>query len=97
MPYDAQPRFSPDGKRIVFVSDRSGGDNVWTMSLDKRDTVQVTKGNDNLYVSPTYTPDGEYIIASKNGGLGGAAKLWMYHVDGGTGVVLLPPATARAT
>src|SRR5713226_4233394 len=29
MAYDAQPRFSPDGKSVVFVSDRDGGDNVW--------------------------------------------------------------------
>src|SRR5690606_30642826 len=34
MAFDAQPRFSPDGEKIVFVSDRSGGDNVWTMRLD---------------------------------------------------------------
>ena len=27
--YDAQPRFSPDGRRIVFLSDRTGGENVW--------------------------------------------------------------------
>jgi Tol biopolymer transport system component len=87
--FDAQPRFSPDGKRIVFVSDRSGGDNIWVMSLDKKDTVQVTKGNNNLYVSPEWTPDGSYIVASKTGGLGGAAKLWMYHVDGGTGAQLI--------
>src|SRR5207302_1675559 len=26
--FDAQPRFSPDGRSIVFVSDRSGADNV---------------------------------------------------------------------
>ncbi|HEX9106652.1 MAG TPA: hypothetical protein VF832_05485, partial [Longimicrobiales bacterium] len=63
--YDAQPRFSPDGKRVVFVSDRSGGDNLWTMTLDGRDTLQVTKGNDNLYMSPAWTPDGRYIVASR--------------------------------
>ncbi|HEV8497539.1 MAG TPA: amidohydrolase, partial [Gemmatimonadaceae bacterium] len=63
LPYDAQPRFSPDGKSVVFVSDRSGGDNLWIMSLDKKDTVQLTKGNDNLYVSPTFTPDGKYVVA----------------------------------
>ncbi|HVX38741.1 MAG TPA: amidohydrolase family protein [Gemmatimonadaceae bacterium] len=92
LPYDAQPRFSPDGKRIAFVSDRSGGDNVWIMSLDKKDTVQLTKGNDNLYVSPEWTPDGQYIVASKSGGLGGTAKLWMYNVNGGTGVALVHDA-----
>src|SRR5690242_13727084 len=74
LPMDVQPRFSPDGKRIVFVSDRSGGDNIWTMSLDKKDTVQITTGNDNLLASPEYTPDGKYIVAAKSGGLGGAAK-----------------------
>ena len=36
LPYDAQPRFSPDGKRVVFVSDRSGGDNLWTMTNTTR-------------------------------------------------------------
>ena len=59
MAYDAQPRFSPDGKSIVFISDRSGGDNVWTMRLDGTDTTQVTQGNGNLYVSPEWTPDGQ--------------------------------------
>ena len=57
MAYDVQPRFSPDGKKIVYVSDRSGGDNVWILSLDGKDTTQVTKGNNNLYVSPEWTPD----------------------------------------
>ncbi|MEO8449905.1 MAG: amidohydrolase family protein [Gemmatimonadota bacterium] len=87
--YDAQPRYSPDGKRIVFVSDRSGGDNVWILSADGKDTVQVTKGNDNLYMSPEWTPDGQYVVASKSGGLGGPAKLWLYNVNGGTGVQLI--------
>lgn len=97
MAYDAQPRFSPDGKQVVFVSDRSGGDNVWIMSLDGKDTTQVTKGNNNLYVSPEWMPDGKYVVASKAGGLGGGAKLWMYNVEGGSGVALTsqpapPPA-----
>jgi Tol biopolymer transport system component len=95
--FDAQPRYSPDGKRIVFISDRSGGDNVWIMSLDGRDTTQVTKGNDALMLSPEWTPDGKYIVASRSGGpLGGAAKLWMWHVDGGSGIQLISqPATIK--
>ena len=99
MAYDVQPRFSPDGKRVVFVSDRSGGDNLWIMSLDGKDTLQLTKGNTNLYVSPEWTPDGQYVVASRSAGLGGAAKLWTYHVEGGNGVALTatpaPPPTLK--
>ncbi|MFK8103612.1 MAG: TolB family protein, partial [Saprospiraceae bacterium] len=29
--YEVQPRFSPDGKRILFTSDAGGGDNIWYM------------------------------------------------------------------
>lgn len=80
MAFDAQPRFSPDGQSIVFISDRSGGDNVWTMRLDFTDTTQITQGNTSLYFSPEWLPDGEHIIVSRAGGLFGAAKLEMYHV-----------------
>ena len=83
MAYDAQPRYSPDGKKIVFVSDRSGGDNVWTISTDLKDTTQITQGNGGLVVSPEWTPDGSYIVVSRVGQLlGGAHKLQMYHADG---------------
>ncbi|MHB8838330.1 MAG: amidohydrolase family protein, partial [Gemmatimonadaceae bacterium] len=95
MAYDAQPRFSPDGKRIVFVSDRSGGENVWLMNADGKDTVALTTGNTNKYVSPEFEPDGKYVVVSRSGGTFGTAKLWMYHVDGGRGVPLsMTPAPA---
>ena len=53
---------TPDGKTIVYVSDRTGGYNLWTISLDKKDTVQITTGNTQSYQSPAWTPDGKYII-----------------------------------
>lgn len=97
MAYDMQPRFSPDGKKVAFISDRSGGDNVWIMSLDGADTTQVTQGNGNLHVSPEWTPDGEYIAVSRAGGLGGAHKIHMYHIRGGSGFQLVrEPATLKA-
>jgi imidazolonepropionase-like amidohydrolase/Tol biopolymer transport system component len=88
MAFDVQPRFSPDGKKVVFVSDRSGGDNVWTLSLDLKDTTAVTQGNGNVYYSPEYSPDGKYIVVSRAGSVFGAAKPQMYHVDGGGGLSL---------
>jgi Tol biopolymer transport system component len=97
MAFDAQPRFSPDGDRIVFVSDRSGGQNLWTMAVDGSDTTQVTEGDRNAYQSPTYSPDGRYIVGTRQGG-GGQGKLWMYHVEGGSGVALIDePANLRTT
>jgi Tol biopolymer transport system component len=95
MAFDAQPRFSPDGKRIVFVSDRSGGDNVWTMALDKTDSVQMTQGNNNLYVSPDYSPDGQYIVVSRSGGLGGVSRLYLLHTDRRAALTLLPPGPLK--
>ncbi len=87
--FDAQPRFSPDGNRIVYISDRSGAENVWVISTDAVDTLQITKGKQNEYASPEWTLDGDYIVASKVDGLFGPAKLWLYHVDGGTGTALI--------
>src|SRR5918992_3753820 len=43
MAYDAQPRFSPDGKRVVFTSDRDGGDNVWHLYLPTKRPKQITQ------------------------------------------------------
>jgi Tol biopolymer transport system component len=87
--FDAQPRFSPDGRRVVFVSDRSGGDNVWIIDLATKDTTQVTRGNNALYVSPVWTPDGDYIVVSRSTSTFGAAKLHLFHVDGGQGLPLI--------
>ena len=95
MAFDAQPRYSPDGKKIVFVSDRSGGENLWLMGADGKDTTALTTGNINQYISPVWSPDGKYIVTSRSGGTFGTAKLYMYHVDGGKGVQLTSnPATA---
>src|SRR5262245_24705030 len=91
MAVDAQPRFSPDGKRIVFVSDRKGASNLWIMSLDKKDTVQVTRERSQSFDSPEWSPDGKYIIGSRGN------NLMMYHVEGGSGTQLgAPPPDANA-
>ncbi len=88
--FESQPRFSPDGSEIAFVSDRSGGQNLWVLSADGSDTTQITRGNDNLYTSPEWSPDGEYLVASRTfSPLGGAAKPWIFHRDGGSGIALI--------
>src|SRR5438093_1836229 len=93
MAYDAQPRFSPDGKWVAFTSDRDGADNVWIINVASKQTKQITKGRANRYRSPEWTPDGNYIVVSRAASSIGASKPWMYHRDGGGGVQLVRDPT----
>ncbi len=89
--FDVQPRFSPEGGRIAFTSDRGGGDNLWTMSVDGNDLQQVTKEDFRLLNGPAWTPDGEYLLGRKHFTSTrslGAGEVWMYHISGGAGLQL---------
>lgn len=85
MSFETHPRFSPDGKKILFTSDRSGSDNIWYIDTEKKDTVQLTKDRTDDFPAAVWTPDGNYIIASKGRRI---HKLWMYHKNGGGGIQL---------
>src|SRR5687768_15988152 len=54
--YEMQPRFSPDGKRIAFASDRDGLTNVWTMEVSGKDLRQVSKEKEREVSNPAWTP-----------------------------------------
>ena len=90
--WEVQPRFSPDGSRIAFTSDRSGGDNIWIMNTDGSDMRQVTDESFRLLNQPSWSPDGRYIIAKKHFTTersAGTGEIWMYHVSGGGGVAVV--------
>lgn len=90
--YDQQPRWSPDGARIAFVSDRAGGDNIWIMNSDGSNKQQLTKEDFRLLNQPSWSPDGRYIVAKKHFTTArslGTGEVWLYHIDGGVGVLLV--------
>ena len=92
MPWEIQPRFSPDGSQIAFTSDRGGGDNIWIMNADGTGARAVTDESFRLLNNPTWSPDGRYIAARKHyttGRSAGVGEIWMYHVLGGDGVRLV--------
>src|SRR6266446_6605238 len=86
MAFDSQPKFSPDGKWIAFLSDREGSENIWIMHPDGAGVKQVSKDPNNEFTSPSWAPDGKYIFVSKAQFGIGSSEIWMYHVDGGSGV-----------
>lgn len=91
MAWDVQPRFSPDGSEIAYTSDAGGGDNIWIMKADGSDARQLTDETFRLLNNPSWSPDGEYIVARKHfterRSLG-SGEIWMYHTGGGKGLQL---------
>jgi TolB protein len=58
---DAYPVCSPDGKTILFQSDRSGTSEIYTMNIDGTNQKQLTFNavNDD---TPVWSPDGKKIV-----------------------------------
>ena len=87
--FDMQPRFSPDGTRIAFSSDRDGLWNIWTVAADGKDARQISKEKKWFVNSPTWGGDGSYIFARrhfvKERSLG-AGEIWMFHANGSEGL-----------
>jgi len=94
--FESQPTYSPDGKMIAFLSDRSGVENLWVANADGSNPRAISKDqktNDRpqIMVSPAWTPDGQFIIVSKSRPPEpGTFGMFMYHRDGGTGVRIGP-------
>src|SRR6201987_1026175 len=43
MGFNSQPRFSPDGKKITFLSDRGGSENIWIADADGSSPKQLSQ------------------------------------------------------
>lgn len=91
IPFEIQPRYSPDGKYISFTSDAGGGDNIWIMKTNGSEAKQVTKEDFRLLNNAVWMPDSNYLVARKHFTSGrsmGAGEMWQYHITGGSGTQL---------
>jgi Tol biopolymer transport system component len=67
---DSSPQFSPDGTSLVFVSDRTGYDELWRATADGRNETALTNMRERSVGSPRWSPDGTRIafdVVSKDG------------------------------
>ena len=81
---EEEPWFSPDGKSIAFVSDRSGSDEIWLCDADGSNSVQLTSfGGAASVLHPRWSLDGGDIGFSAAPVISGqtAQKVYIYLVS----------------
>lgn len=82
--------FSPDGKYIAYISDRTGETEVYLQDVEKSEPVQLTKGNDTYIRSLTWSPDSKTLLYTdrKN-------RLVSLSIPAGTKTVLMTNPSAE--
>lgn len=87
--FDAQPRFSPDGKSLAFVSDREGPPGLWIAEANGQHARKFMAG---AHLSPAWSPDGRCIAALKRSERLGetSGDVMLYCPESGGGVKLGP-------
>jgi dipeptidyl aminopeptidase/acylaminoacyl peptidase len=63
---DTQPRWSPDGTKLAFVSDRSGSKQIWLIDVQGGEPWQLTKHAADVF-EPAWSPDGKRLAFVANG------------------------------
>jgi tricorn protease len=76
--HDKAARWSPDGRKIAFLSDRSGEDELWLVNQDgSGPPEQLTTGGQAMRYSPAWSPDGKRLAFSDKEG-----RLWVLTLAG---------------
>ena len=73
------PRFSPDGRHVIFSQTQGGYSSLYTMDLKNHAIVRLTN-SPAIDTSPCYSPDGNYIVF--NSDRGGKRELYIMNSDG---------------
>ena len=76
---DWAQQISPDGKRVAFLSGRSGGNAVWVCDFDGRNCTRLTDQPSGFL---RWSPDGQWIAYTFHGG--GNSDIYVVSAEGGT-------------
>ena len=94
MAYDVHPTYSPDGSKILFISDRTGSDNAYLLDLPSMEITQMTEESTENMVNGDWSPAGELFVVAKGRR---NFKLQVMHEDGGQGATVVDePSNLKA-
>lgn len=79
---DHSPHVSADGKKVAFVSKRTGTEEIWTSNIDGSGVRQVTTMNGPATGSPRWSPDGSKIAFDSRAA--GNGDVYIIDAAGGT-------------
>ncbi len=88
--WDTQPRFSPDGQQLAFVSDRGGNETVWVARADGTEPRLVVDEKVARATEPAWLDDEWLVVRRRTVDTRsiGVTELWQFHVTGGKGFAL---------
>ncbi len=98
--FASQPRYSPDGEQLVFVSDRSGEDNLWLANADGSGLTQLSKRSDGELISPAWSKDGQTIYVSQLPSRrtnSANVEIWAYPINDNTPELVETPNMGRGS
>ncbi len=89
--WDATPRYSPDGTRLLFASDPTGSDQIWVMPAAGGTPRQVTQEGIYQYLQPAWDPSGDFILSLRETRPFAPSDWVMVNLGGGQGTIVAEP------
>ena len=83
---DFEPRYSADGRRIAFSSDRSGASEVWICDADGSNPQQMTSLHATMTAGARWSPDGQRLVFLST--IEGQQEIYLMNAGGGKPVRL---------
>ncbi|MBZ5585543.1 MAG: DUF5050 domain-containing protein [Acidobacteriia bacterium] len=83
---DVEPRYSADGKRVAFTTDRSGQTEVWICNADGSGQMQLTSFHAVITAAGRWSPDGQRLVFLSN--KEGQHEIYVISANGGAALRL---------